>query len=67
MDTTKERKRGSGNPTFRKSQTNAEVLPTEETVEAPAKTAPMTLGEATKRETKNHRRKAQRNKVQKAK
>jgi hypothetical protein len=60
------RKRGSVNHTFRTLQTKAEVP--SQTAEVPAtKAAPKTLGKITKQETKVHRKRVLRNKVQKAK
>ena len=64
---TKTRKRGSVNHTFRRLQTNAAV-PCERADVLTTKAEPkMTLGTVTKRETKVHRKRVLRNKVQKAK
>ena len=59
------RKRGS-NYMFRRLQTKAEIP--SQTADVPTKASPkVTLGSVTKRETKVHRKKVLRNKVQKAK
>jgi hypothetical protein len=62
------RKRGSVNHTFRRlSQTDAEVPSQAADVPTTKAVPQMTLGRVTKRETKDHRKRVLRNKVQKAK
>ena len=51
---------------FRRLQTNAEAVEVPQTGEVTTTPVPTTLGNATKQETKKHRRKVLGNKVQKA-